>query len=298
MKKVLGVLLMVSIVGAMVFAGGSAEGSDQNASKGEVDLVYVEWAREVAITHVAGEILSRLGYDVDITSVANAAMWAAVASGDADAHLSAWLPATHGMYYGPEGEYTDQVEDLGVTYEDAKLGLVVPTYVEFDSIAEAAANADAFDGQIIGIDPGAGMMQQTENAIENNISGMGAFELVEGSGATMAAALGNAIDNEEYIVVTGWAPHWKFGRWDLKILDDPDKVYGEAETIHNIGRLGLAEDMPEVHKFLSEFDWLQVDLGSVLVANQDGADPRDSAKEFVDANIDLINSAMPAGMSL
>ncbi|KGE70787.1 glycine betaine ABC transporter substrate-binding protein [Spirochaeta lutea] len=306
MKKVLGVLMVILLAGVLaVSCGGGDEPEQAQQSqqsepeeKGEVDLVYVEWAREVAITHVAGEILSRLGYDVDITSVANAAMWAAVASGDADAHLSAWLPATHGMYYGPEGEYTDQVEDLGVTYEDAKLGLVVPTYVEFDSIAEAAANADAFDGQIIGIDPGAGMMQQTENAIENNISGMGAFELVEGSGATMAAALGNAIDNEEYIVVTGWAPHWKFGRWDLKILDDPDKVYGEAETIHNIGRLGLAEDMPEVHKFLSEFDWLQVDLGSVLVANQDGADPRDSAKEFVDANIDLINSAMPAGMSL
>jgi glycine betaine/proline transport system substrate-binding protein len=308
MKKVLAVLTILLLSSVLLFTG--CQGEDEAAKepkdessmmaeeKGEVDLVYVEWAREVAITHVAGEILSRMGYDVDITSVANAAMWASVASGDADAHLSAWLPSTHGMYYGPEGEYTDQVEDLGVTYNDAKLGLVVPAYVEYDSIQEAAENADAFDGKIIGIDPGAGMMQQTETAIEENISGMGAFELVEGSGATMAAALGNAIDNEEYIVVTGWAPHWKFGRWDLKILDDPEKVYGESETINNIGRLGLEEDMPEVHKFLSEFDWLSVDLGPVLVANQDGADPRESAKDFVDENLDLIKSAMPEGLSL
>lgn len=296
MKKVLAVLLVLITSFATAFGSGGT--APETASKGEIELVYVEWAREVAITHVAGEILSRLGYDVTITSVSNAAMWAAVASGAADAHLSAWLPATHGAYYGPEGEYTDQVEDLGITYVDAKLGLVVPAYVEYDSIPEIAANAEAFDGKIIGIDPGAGMMQQTEAAIAANVSGLGAFDLVEGSDATMAAALGAAIERGEYIVVTGWAPHWKFGRWDLKILEDPDKVYGESETIHNIGRLGLADDLPEAHKFLSEFDWLSVDLGPVLVANQDGKDPRVSAKEFVDANIDIINSAMPAGLSL
>lgn len=296
MRRVLIVTILAVFAVGMIFAGGST--SSQSASKGQVDLVYVEWAREVAITYVAGDILTRLGYDVNILSVANAAMWAAVASGDADAHLSAWLPATHAAYYGPEGEYTSRVEDLGPSYYDAKLGLVVPAYVPYDSIAQAAANADSFGGMIIGIDPGAGMMQQTEAAIEANTSGLAAFELLEGSDATMTAALGDAIRNEEYIIVPGWQPHWMFGRWDLKILDDPDGIYGASENIHTIARLGLQDDLPEVYQFLNEFDWTQVDLGGVLVANQDGVDPEQSAKDFVDANIDLIRSLLPSGLSL
>lgn len=298
MKRMIAILAILTILGGAIFAEGQQEAGSQMEEKGDVDLVYVEWARATALTYVAGEILSRMGYDVDVTSVANAAMWASVAEGDADAHLTAWLPATHGMFYGEDGEYTDQVENLGANYEGAKLGLVVPAYVEENSIPDLVANAEKYDSTIVGIDPGAGMMQQTEAAIENNVSGLGAFELTEGSGATMAAALSNAIDNEESIVVTGWKPHWKFGRWDLKILADPDNIFGESETVSTIARQGLEEEMPEVYQFLDEFDWFQVDLGQVLVWNQEGMDPEDSAKKFVDENTDLINSAMPEGMSI
>jgi glycine betaine/proline transport system substrate-binding protein len=131
-------MLVVPLASAVLLVGcgpSGQAGSDETASgeaeaqaedKGSVELAYVEWARAVALTHVAGEILTRLGYDVQLSSVANAAMWQAVANGDADAHMTAWLPATHAAYYGPDGEFTDEVEDLGTTYEGAGLGLVVP----------------------------------------------------------------------------------------------------------------------------------------------------------------------------
>lgn len=301
MKRYVAILLIMMLTATALFGEGQQEATGSGAEmeeRGSIDLVYVEWARMTAITHVAGEILTRMGYDVDITSVANAAMWSAVATGDADAHLGAWLPATHGMFYGDEGEFTDDVVQVAANYEGAKLGLVVPSYVEEDSIPELVANAEKYENTIVGIDPGAGMMQQTESAIENDVSGLGAFELTEGSGATMTAALGNAIDNEQPIVVTGWRPHWKFGRWDLKILQDPELIFGESETVYNMARLGLEDDMPDFYRFLEEFDWFSVDLGQVLVWNQDGMDPRDSAARFVDENIELINSAMPGGMSI
>lgn len=287
--------LILVIVSLVAFGGAAAQ---NEYAPGDVELVYVEWARSTAITHVAAEILDRLGHDVSILSVANAAMWSSVANRDADALLAAWLPATHSAYYGVTGEFSDDVVNLGPNYTGAKLGLVVPSYVTIDSISEMAANIDKFDGQIIGIDPGAGMMQQTEAAIDEDISGIGDFELVEGSGATMAAALGNAIDNEEWIVVTGWKPHWKFGRWDLKILDDPDGIFGAEETINTIISESLPLENPLAYQFFAEFDWLQIDLGPVLVANQNGTDPEDSAVDFVDENIDLINRLLPAGMSI
>ncbi len=291
------VALMVVVIGTAAFAAGQSEAPGME-EKGEVELVYVEWTRAIAITHVTGEILDRMGYDVKLNSVANAAMWASIATGDADAQLTAWLPATHGMFFGPEGEYTDDVVDLGPNYHGAKLGLIVPAYVDVDSIPEMAANAELFNGKITGIDPGAGMMQQTETAIAENVSGLGTMELIEGSGATMTAALGDAIDRQEPIVVTLWAPHWVFGRWDLKLLDDPDEIFGSSETINTIVRKGLEADLPEVYRFLDEYDWSMVDLGPVMAWNQDGMEPADSAKKFIDENLALINSAMPDGMGI
>ncbi|NBB89964.1 MAG: glycine/betaine ABC transporter substrate-binding protein [Spirochaetes bacterium] len=308
LKRITLALIVVALASTVLLVGcGQSSGSDETASqeaetqtedKGEVKLVTVEWARAVALTHTAGEIFRRMGYEVQLLNVANAAMWQSVASGDADAHMTAWLPATHAVYYGPDGEFTDQVEDLGTTYEGAGLGLVVPDYVEEQSISDVVANAEKYDGQIIGIDPGAGMMQQTEEAIANDVLGLSELTLREGSSATMTAALDNAVQSEEPIVVTGWRPHWKFSRWDLRILEESQQVYGETEQIHNIGRLGLEEDKPEVYRFLKETDWQSMSYGPVMDSISDGADPEEAAAEFVDANIDAINAALPDGMSI
>jgi glycine betaine/proline transport system substrate-binding protein len=281
---------MISI--GSVVAGGQSEGAEQ---KGTAELAYVEWARAVAITHVAGEVLDRIGYDVELNNVANAAMWQSVAAGDSDALLCAWLPATHQMFYGDQGEFTDEVVSLGANYKGARLGLVVPAYVQEDSIPDLVANSDKYDNEIVSIDPGAGMMQQTESAIEDDTYGLGKFSLLEGSGPTMTAALGDAINNEEPIVVTGWAPHWMFGRWDLKILDDPQNVFGKAETINTIVRQGLEEDQPELYRFLNEFDWFSIEegLGEVMVAIQEGTTPEEAAADYVENNQAAIANAMP-----
>ncbi len=76
------------------------------------------------------------------------------------------------------------------------------------------------------------------------------WDLISGSSAAMTAALKKAYDKEEPIIVTGWTPHWKFAKFDLKYLEDPKGVYGGEEQIRTIGRLGLADDLPEAHQIL------------------------------------------------
>jgi glycine betaine/proline transport system substrate-binding protein len=299
LRKFLAVALILALSATVVFAEGQKEGNGTTTEdKGSVELVYVEWARAVAITHVAGEMLTRMGYDVQLTSVANAAMWQALASGAADAHMTAWLPSTHSMFYGPEGEFTDEVEDLGVIYEGAGLGLVVPQYVEEESIEDLVANKEKYKGEIIGIDPGAGMMQQLEKAIDNNQLGLGALKLLEGSGPTMTAALANAVENQEPIVVTGWRPHWKFSRWDLKILDQSSDIFGESENIHVMARMGLKDEKPEVYNFLKNTDWAAISYGPVMADVADGSDPDEASVKFVDENLEALNGILPSGMRL
>jgi len=271
----------------LALATGAAltAGAAQAQDKGTVHLAYVEWSSEVASTNVVRAVLEQAGYEVDMTSLSAAAMWQAMGSGDADAMVAAWLPTTHADYLD---RVRDNVEDLGVNLDGTKLGLVVTGYVEADSIRDLNDHADAFNGEIIGIDPGAGLMSLTEEVVDTYDLNL---RLRSGSDATMVAALASAINNEEPIVVTSWTPHWMFASWDLKYLEDPEGVYGGAEQIHTIVRQGLADDMPEAYAILDAFEWTPEQMGEVMLMNQeDGADPYENAKQWVEQNQDVVQS--------
>jgi glycine betaine/proline transport system substrate-binding protein len=280
----------IRIAGLALVAGTAmAAGTAQAQDKGTVHLGYVEWASEVASTNVVRAVLEEAGFDVEITSLSAAAMWQSVGTGDTDAIVAAWLPTTHEDYLaGVE----DDVEDLGPNLDGTKLGLVVPDYVEVDSIEELNDHADELNGEIIGIDPGAGLMSLTEEVLETYELDL---ELRSGSDATMVAALDSAIDNEEPIVVTSWTPHWMFAEWDLKYLDDPENVYGGAEQIHTIVHDSLADEMPEAHAILDAFEWTPEQMGEVMLMNQeDDADPYESAKQWVEDNRDIVDEWLEA----
>ncbi|MGM0988411.1 MAG: glycine betaine ABC transporter substrate-binding protein [Pseudomonadota bacterium] len=274
----------------LALATGAAltAGTAQAQDKGSVHLAYVEWSSEVASTNVVRAVLEQAGYEVEMTSLSAAAMWQSVSTGDADAIVAAWLPTTHADYMERVG---DEVEDLGPNLDGTKLGLVVPAYSEAETIADLNDHADAFNGEIIGIDPGAGIMGLTEEVVETYDLDL---RLRSGSGATMTAALESAIENEEEVAVTGWTPHWKFARWDLKYLEDPENVYGGAEQIHTIVRQGLEDDMPEAYAILDAFEWTPEQMGEVMLMNQeDDADPYENAKQWVEENQDLVQEWLP-----
>ncbi len=263
----------------------------QPEQKGEVELLFVEWAGEIANTNVAAVILEEMGYDVTMTAVSAAAMWEGIASRDGDAMLAAWLPGTHGAYFDAR---RDRIDMLNPIMEGARIGLMVPTYVEINTVAELRDHADRFNREIIGIDPGAGLMSATEQAME--VYGLDGFRLVEGSDATMAAALADAISNDQWVVVTGWTPHWKEVAFDLKYLDDPELVFGAEEYVAAVARIGLSDDMPEVHAFLNSFFITPEQLGEILLWNEErGSDPRETAQRWVNENREIVNSWIPVG---
>ncbi|MGG0670488.1 glycine betaine ABC transporter substrate-binding protein [Lederbergia citrisecunda] len=145
---------------------------------------------------------------------------------------------------------------------------------------------ESVDYKITGIDPGAGIMEATDRAIADYE--LDKWDVTTGSGAAMTAALKKAYDAEEPIIITGWTPHWKFAKYDLKYLDDPKGSYGGEEQIRTIGRIGLAEDLPEAHQILSNFQWTEEDMGEVMVAIQEGEKEEVAAQNWVDANADKV----------
>ncbi|MCB2642695.1 glycine/betaine ABC transporter, partial [Listeria monocytogenes] len=87
------------------------------------------------------------------------------------------------------------------------------------------------------------------------------------------STLQKAMKDKRPIVVTGWTPHWMFTKFDLKFLDAPKNVYGNAENIHTIVRKGLKEDTPSAYQVLDNFFWTAEDMAEVMLEVNDGVDP-------------------------
>lgn len=279
----------LSIAASVVFAAGLlfSMSSCQSETE-EINLGYVLWDSEIASTHVVAAVIQDdLGYEVDLTSVDAGPMWMGVARGDFDAMVAGWLPVTHEAYLE---ETKDEVVNLGPNLEGAKLGLVVPEYVPVNSIEELNDYVDEFDGEIIGIDPGAGLMAATERTIEEYDLD---YDLVSGSDAAMTAALERAIDREEWIVVTGWTPHWMFAAHDLKYLEDPKKTLGEEEHIATIVHPDLQEKAPDVYTFLDNFYWTSEEMAAVMILIEEGMEPMEAARTWIAENRDRVDQWLP-----
>lgn len=260
---------------------------DQQADA-TIELGYVLWDSERASTHVVAAVLKdELGLNVNLTSVDAGPMWTGIAEGDFDAIVAAWLPGTHEQYMNRFGH---QVVDLGPNLEGAKIGWVVPASAPIDSITELNDHADLFGNRIVGIDPGAGLMAASEQAMETyGLSDN--FNLLDSSDAAMTTELATAMEDGKMIVVTGWTPHWKFAAYDLKYLDDPEGVFGDAEAIHTIVTPELASKSPQAHSFLNNFNWTADQMAEVMILfTQEGMSEMEAARAWIADNREQVES--------
>ena len=280
-----------AVLGMAVAASLSAVSTAQAADNDVVEIGYFNWSDSLFTSHVAEYIVSeKMGHEVEMTKADPAAVYQAVASGDLDFHTDAWLPDTHSDYFE---KTAGKVVNLGPVYSRARLGWVVPDYVPKDKISSITdlqneEVMEMLDGKVIGIGPGAGLTRLSKKAMdEYGLNDMG-YNLVISSGSGMTAALKRAINNDEPIVVTGWSPHWKFGRWDLRYIEDPKGTLGSIERADIVARTGFYREFPDVYEML---DRMTIPLDQVQAGMDKGEQSsyEEAAKWYVENNEDLVN---------
>lgn len=252
--------------------------SSTRSNKGPITLSYINLDTELASTNVIAQVLRNEGFEVNTIALDIPVMWEAVANGEADAMVGAW-PATNKTQYDM---FSGQMDKLGANLEkSAQTGLVVPAYMEdVESIEDLSDQANQ---EIKGVEPGSGTSDVTNETIAA-YSNLSDWEQVNSSTAAMIAELDQAIKQEEPIVVSIFAPHWIFSRYDLTMLEDPKGTMGEPENIETMARQGLKEDEPEAYQILKNFQWETDDIQSVMLAIENGAEPEKAAQDWIEKN--------------
>ncbi|SDC41218.1 glycine betaine/proline transport system substrate-binding protein [Terribacillus halophilus] len=281
-KKRLSLLAAILMIVALTACGSP---SGKSNSENELTIGQVNWAENIAVTNMWKVILEDKGYKVDLKNLNMGVTMKALKSGDLDASLEVWLPVQDANYLK---QYQDTVNFSDATwYDNAKVGLVVPSYLkEINSIEDLNEHKELFDSQIVGFDPGAGTMEVTEQLINDyNLD----FELLKSSESAMLAEIGEAIKEEEPIVAPLWSPHWAFSKYDLKFLKDPQNTFGGAEKIHHATRQDFEEDYPEVSQWFKNWKMDEQQVGELIDYVESSADPLDGAEKWVEENQELIN---------
>lgn len=291
-KKGLSFILALLIV-ALLAACGSNSGetnseqadAETEMSDEELTIAQINWAENIAVTNMWKVILEDKGYDVTLSLLDMGFTMKALETSEIDVSLEIWLPVQDANYLET---YEDTVNFSESTwFDNAKVGLVVPTYLEeVNSVEDLNEHKELFDGQIIGFDSGAGTMEVTEQLIEDyNLE----FELLPSSEPAMLTAIGEAVQNEEPIVSPLWSPHSIFSNYDLKFLDDPQDTFGGVEKIHHATRLDFEEDHPEVSEWFKNWKMDDEQIGQLIDDVESADDPLDGAKKWIDENQDLID---------
>ncbi len=267
----------------------AAAGGSEAATGGDLTLaVFNGWDESLASSLLWENILEGQGYNVELEYADPAVVFQGVADGDYDLVTDVWLPLTHASYIE---EFGDQMEELGAWFDSAALTIAVNADAPIDSLTELADNADLFGNRIVGIEPGAGLTAATQDAVIPTY-GLEGMEFLTSSTAAMLSELDTATSNGENIVVTLWEPHWAYGAYDIKNLEDPEGTLGEAESIVTYGRAGLTEEFPEVAEWFANFTMdseVLYDLENQL-NGADSADYADIVSEWVAANQEWVDS--------
>lgn len=261
----------------------------------EVTFSDVGWTDITATTAAASVVLDALGYDTETKILSVPVTYTSMAAGDIDVFLGNWMPTMEADIapYREKGT----VDTVRANLEGAKYTLAVNKaaadlgITSFDAIA---ANADALDGKIYGIEPGNDGNRLIQSMIDDNAFDLKEFEVVESSEQGMLAQVARASRKDEPIVFLGWEPHPMNANFDLTYLEGGDDFFGPnlgGATVYTNTRAGFSEECPNLGKLLNNMEFtLAMEneiMGKIL---DDGMDPEEAAKGWIKANPEVLDT--------
>ena len=255
-----------------------------------VRFADVGWTDIQVITGIASIMFDALGYQSEVKTLSVPVTYASMKNKDIDAFLGNWMPS---MTADVKPYFDDKsVEQLSVNLEGAGYGVVVPQYVAdagVKNITDMVAHKDKFNSKFYGIEAGNDGNRIITTMIEDAKNKLEGFELVESSEAGMLTEAEKAMKNNEWIAFLGWTPHPVMGEMKIHYLGGVEEYGFGGATVYTNVRAGYATECPNAGKLLSNYKFdLKMEGEMMAPVLKDGADPRDTAMNWMKANPDTV----------
>ncbi|WP_120501068.1 choline ABC transporter substrate-binding protein [Roseovarius sp. EL26] len=263
------------------------------ADCGSVTFSDVGWTDITATTAATTVVLDALGYETNVKILSVPVTYVGMAEGDVDVFLGNWMPTMEGDI-APYRE-AGTVDTVRANLEGAKYTLAVNKAamdLGIKDFADIAAQSEALDGKIYGIEPGNDGNRLIQSMIDDDAFGLSGFEVVESSEQGMLAQVDRLSGKEEPIIFLGWEPHPMNANFDMGYLTGGDDFFGPnlgGATVYTNTRAGYVTECPNVGKLLNnqEFSLAMENeiMGAIL---NDGEEPKDAASAWLKANSDVL----------
>jgi glycine betaine/proline transport system substrate-binding protein len=300
-------------------AGGTSGAPDNSGTT--INFSVSPWQGSAANVAVAQKLLEdKLGYTVKTTDIDEYAQFPALANGDLDATLEVW-PSGHAKDFKKYIESGNGVVDGGPLGVTGQIGWWIPTYL-LDAHPELATwegikgNESMFQtsesgsaGQLLDGDPSYVTFDQN---IADNL-GLNLKVVYAGSEAAELTELKTAYNAQKPILMYFWTPHWAQEKYDLTMVKLPDvtdactqaaadgtDAYACAyppDALYKAFNQDLQTKAPAAFAFLSQMQWTNDDQNKVALDINDGMAPADAAQKWIDANPDVWQPWVDAGLA-
>lgn len=294
--------IAVGVALAAMMAGTAGQAADPGDVDDPIKLVILEWTGAHVTTHVAGQLLEKLGYTVEYVTAGNYPQFTGLADGDLSASLEIWMNNVGEIF--PKALEAGDIEDLGSLGLETNEGWIYPTFMEEicpglpdwealnepDCVAALATPETMPNGRFLDYPADWGSRAATILA-DNNMP----YEAIpSGSEGALVAELESAEAAQTPLIMMFWGPHYALAENDVQWVNMPPCVEETEEhcitppDVNKIVWTGFGDKWPAAYTFLQEF---QMDTASqeamLLAVEKNGEDLREVVAAWIAANEDV-----------
>jgi len=123
-------ILKMMAAGVVALATGlsTAVAADLGAKDEPIKLAMLEWTGAHVSTHIAGQLLEKLGYKVEYVTAGNFPQFSGLADGSLSASVEVWMNNVGDIY--PKTLAAKQIEDIGKLDLKTREGWIYPKFME------------------------------------------------------------------------------------------------------------------------------------------------------------------------
>lgn len=295
----LGKRLLGAVAGAAFALGLAGGASAQNVPESDDAIVIAinEWTGQHISARVAGEVLTRMGYNVEYVTAGVLPMANAIADGQITLGMELW-DNNLGEYF-PAKLADGSVADIGDVGLDAREGWLYPKHVEelcpglpdwnaFLGCSELFATPETLpDGRLLAYP--ADWSNRSEQIIEG--TGIPFVAIPAGSEGALVAELNSSVERNSPLVMMFWAPHWVLFSQEYGWVDMPEDIVNEYSLqkprVFKAAWPGMEDKWPTAWRFVNAYhlnNQIQEELMGRI--DNDGEDLGAVVSEWVDNNQD------------